>query len=662
MKSTRKRMPNAVWCLLLSFLCLALSIGCSDDSTTSEIPNDWIANLPETVDFDVTGGSKEIPLALSEGVNVEHVACILSEENRQWCDVKLEKGTLVVSVSPSAFARSAAIMLVYDAEHKSMVNVNQKSDFGAYFADESCSELRPGITDEEIERIPHEKMRELARELKAGRYDTEFRVADYRPYQHPSIKAATNKTAKYSLRDNVTGMYAEEGDELFIYLNNVYEGADISIIIQDVANGYGSGSSAPIALKEGLNRIIAPNSGLIYLMNHVEDDIPLLLDNADDATKRLVQAKTVKAHFIFGKVNGYFDLRKHATQEKWVEILNKAPWRDIDVLGDYMHLTWNVENFKGNNVSSNQGVTTDILKSIDNLDRMVWLEQEFSGMVKYNKIPANRVHLCIDYVTDSPNASDYRTVYGDGTGAAEIFCNPAKFPERLWGPAHEVGHVNQIRPGLKWAGMTEVTNNLLVLYVQTSFGAVCKLQNVGDGSVGNPTIEDGSKLYPASEFDKNKLNLYDVSKKLIIEGKRAHSLPNISSIIRETQLVPFWQLKLFFVDALGQKDFYHDLCEYYRTHSSPSNEGKNAGLDQLDFVRQVCRISGYNMLDFFEKWGFLKPVNTTLNDYSNKIFIITENQVKALKEEIEAAGYKTLAPDVHVEDITDDTWENFKQQ
>ena len=118
-------------------------------------------------------------------------------------------------------------------------------------------------------------------------------------------------------------------------------------------------------------------------------------------------------------------------------------------------------------------------------------------------------------------------------------------------------------------------------------------------------------------------------------------------------------MKLFFVDALGQEDFYHDLYEYFRTHSSPSNEGKNAGLDQLDFVRQVCRISGYNMLDFFEKWGFLKAVNTTLSDYSNKIFIITENQANALRKEIEAANYKLPTKDVT--EITDETWEGFKE-
>ncbi len=648
-------MPNAVWCLLLSFLCLFLNIGCDDDSTTGEIPSDWISDLPATIEFNVTGGSKEVSLTWSEGVNAAHVACILSEENREWCDVKLENNTLAVSVSPSAFARSAAITLVYDKDHKSVVYVNQKSDFSAYFTDESCSELKSGITDAEIEKIPHEKMRELARELKAGRYNTEFRVADYRPYQHPSIMAAKNKTGKYSLRDNPTGIYAEKGDELYIYLGNMYEGAQISIIIQDLNGGYNN--SQTIALKEGLNRVVAPIGGLIYLLNNVEEDIPLLLETEE--AKKAAAAKTISAHFISGKVNGYFDIRKHKTQERWVEILENAPYQDIDVLGDYSHITWNVEQFKGNNVQSNAGVITDIARTIKNCDDLVYKEQEFIGLVKYHKMFNNRMHFCLDYTAKSPNATDYRTVYSAGKSYAEIFCNPDKFPERLWGTAHEVGHVNQTRPGLKWAGMTEVTNNLKALYVQVYFGETCKLQGKGDASVSNPNIEGSAKLFAANEFDKKKMNLYELSTKYIIEGGRAHCLPNIDIDVRETQLVPLWQLKLYFVDALGQEDFYHDLYEYFRNNPSPSNEGKNAGLDQLDFVRQVCRISGYNMLDFFDKWGFLKPVNTNLNDYGTKPFMITEFQIDELKEEITAAGYAMPASNVH--EITDETWEDFKK-
>lgn len=50
--------------------------------------------------------------------------------------------------------------------------------------------------------------------------------------------------------------------------------------------------------------------GLIYILNHVGDDIPLRFEDADGNQKKVIEMKTVKVHFAMGKVNGYFDVRK----------------------------------------------------------------------------------------------------------------------------------------------------------------------------------------------------------------------------------------------------------------------------------------------------------------------------------------------------------------
>ena len=39
----------------------------------------------------------------------------------------------------------------------------------------------------------------------------------------------------------------------------------------------------------------------IYILNHVNDDIPLRLEDADNDQKRNIEAKTVKVHFANGK-------------------------------------------------------------------------------------------------------------------------------------------------------------------------------------------------------------------------------------------------------------------------------------------------------------------------------------------------------------------------
>lgn len=524
---------------------------------------------------------------------------------------------------------SCAEMEFYEAS-------NNKFDPTTIFADNMGLKLKDGVSEKQIKQIPNQFLKELGLALLSGSYDSSYRLADYRPYQHPSVMAATNKTSKYSLRDNPTGIYAKADETLAVFVGEIYDGGKISLLIQDLNGGYNN--SKTYELSEGYNEITVEVGGLIYILNHVNDDIPLRLEDADGNQKKNIEAKTVKVHIAMGRVNGYFDISKNKESD-WPLIRDNAKYQDIDVLGEYSHLTWRISDFKK--------YDTEITKTIENLDRLVYLEEEFMGLVKYDRMFNNRMHFSIDYKAASPNASDYRTVYNASDYYAEPFCKPSSFATRCWGPAHEVGHCNQTRPGLKWSGLTEVTNNIMSLFIQTSFGSPCKLLVDGCTLVD----ESGQKIGTFT-------NIYQGATELIINGKRPHCLPNISNITRETQLVPFWQLKLYMIDALGRKSFYHDLYEYFRTHESPSDKGENQGMNQLDFVRQVCAISGLNMLDFFEKWGFLYPVNTELNDYGNKKFEITKEQIEQLVNEIKGKGYPMAHPNVH--QITETNLSDYK--
>ena len=46
-----------------------------------------------------------------------------------------------------------------------------------------------------------------------------------------------------------------------------------------------------------------------------------------------------------------------------------------------------------------------------------------------------------------------------------------------------------------------------------------------------------------------------------------------------------------------------------------------------------------NLIEFFKAWGFLTPVNTTLNDYGSKKFVITQKDIDALELEIQSKKY-----------------------
>src|SRR5690606_38377441 len=140
--------------------------------------------------------------------------------------------------------------------------------------------------------------------------------------------------------------------------------------VQDLNVGFGNAKSYP--LQEGENRLNMDAGGLIYVQNLTADDIPLILES--EADKAAATAKSVDIHFVNAKVNGYFDLAKH-TSEDWSSILNNASYQDIDVLGLRSHITWTTENFRSFN--------TDIVSVLEKYDRLVYLESEFAGLEKY---------------------------------------------------------------------------------------------------------------------------------------------------------------------------------------------------------------------------------------------------------------------------------------
>lgn len=494
---------------------------------------------------------------------------------------------------------SCAEMEFYEASKNSF-------DITSIFKDPLCTCLKEGVTRKQIYQIPDSNLLQLGLALLDNTYDSSYRHAYFRPYQNPSIMARANKMSKYSMRDGVTGLYATAGKPLTVMVGSLYKNAAISLLIQDLNGGYNN--YKVYALQEGYNKIIPSVGGLIYVLNYTEDTVPLLLKTSE--SKKLASQKTVKIHFPMASVNGYFDISKNSEAD-WPDILKKATYQDIDVLGEYSHLTWRVSDFRKNN--------TNIIRTLKNLDDLVYKEEDWTGLVKYNKMFPNRMHICIDYKAKSPNSSDYRVVFNASDYYAQPFCDPDAFPSRCWGPAHEIGHSNQVRPGMKWAGMTEVTNNLMCLWEQEFLGRPCKL------------LVDGAQ-------DSYK-NYYERAINYIVLGKRAHCLPGESNIIRELQLVPFWQLKLYLVDVLGKKDFYRDLYEHYRMTPDLDTSSKTQGILQLDFVRQVCDIAKMNLIEFFKAWGFLTPVNTTLNDYGSKKFVITQKDIDALELEIQSKKY-----------------------
>ncbi|RNC63845.1 M60 family metallopeptidase [Proteiniphilum sp. X52] len=477
------------------------------------------------------------------------------------------------------------------------------------FTDLTCSELKPGVTAEDIVKISNNLYRNIALYLFNDIYPKEFRIQHYKAWPHPDDWAHANKTSTLSLLDNPTGISIAEGEEMVVFVGET-GGYPLNLKVQNLdkpgGDGYGNASYYP--LSKGINKFKARNKGLAYVFYHTPD---------------YQTAPPVTIHFATGKVNGYFDSRKHNAAD-WTRLVNAAVDDYFDVMGEHAHLTFPTAHFK--TYAANNGN-----QLIDAYDELVRLEKEFMGLMKYNRPTVNRAYFHAMYHSYFYSTA-YRTAYNiTGENERRVLLNVNELKKSPWGPAHEQGHTFQTRPGFKWHGMTEVSNNVHSLWVQTQWGNPSRIEQENQGRYNNRY----EKAFHNS-FVKNTPH------------------PGENDVF--CKLVSLWQLQLYFSNARGQEDTYKDLYEKVRT----SPDKPNAGEQQLEFVKMMCDVTRTDLTGFFRKWGYLSPFDQTIDDYGNARILITQSQIDRTVADIKAKNYPLLSE--KVEYICDSNWEVFKNR
>jgi hypothetical protein len=476
------------------------------------------------------------------------------------------------------------------------------------FTDETCSALRPDINRQTIDAIPNRFFRNIAVSLFEKNYPAEFRIQEYKPYPHPHKVAKANKTSTYSLLDNPTGIFVNEGEELVVFVGKT-GGENISLGLIDFEKGF---SVINIFLDEGANSFKSIGKGLLYVMYHTSNP----------------KAQPVKIHIASGTVNGYYDISKHSPSD-WRRLLDKAVDKHFDVVGKYAHLTFPTASFKT--------YTPDGNRLIQVYDSIAWLEQRFIGLEKYKNMNKNRMYSHVFYSNDrmSSYAFGYATsnrIAFTVNGMNEL-CNPDKLRSTaIWGPAHEVGHVNQTRPGFRWAGMVEVSNNVYSMYVQRAFGNKARLDDERDG---------------------NYNNRYEKGFTEIIARKAVHAdYPDVFC-----KLIPFWQLELYYSVVKNRSDFYADVHEQIRRRPDPTDDGTA----QLEFIRICCDVAREDLTDFFKAWGLLTAFDSEVKGYYDyyptEHFKCTQQQI----DEIVRYAKKYPKPTHNLQYIHEGCLEAFKQ-
>jgi len=475
------------------------------------------------------------------------------------------------------------------------------------FTNETCSELQPAITQETINNEKDSLFRNLATLMQRDNYQREFRIQEFKATMNPDIQAKENACTPFSRLDNPTGIMAEEGKP-FIFFAGKTNHTKVLLCIQNLdapkgEDGYG-GICYPV--HEGKNMIIPAESGLTYL----------LYTSAQPDT-----CQPIKIHFVSGKVNGYFDLSKHAS-ERWKEFLSKAGNKYFDVLGRYIHFTFETDDFRK--------YVADIVPLINLYDSIVIHEQEFEGLRKYNRMMKNRIYVNTSSVEGILFSAPYHIGFGKEYISENLDLNEIRSG---WGFPHELGHQLQVRPAMLWKGMTEVTNNIQSMDVQRW--------------LGNP-----SRLL--TEVKENYPNAYEGAMHQAFVLKKPYS--RIEDVF--CQLVPFWQLRLYEMDILGKQDFYMNLYEEAR--KLRETEMTNGKL-QLNFIYLCCKSAHQDLRPFFKDWGFMQPIHTIIDDYGKADMIITEQDIDEINRKIEALNLNEIPDDI-IKYITDGNIEIIKQK
>lgn len=431
-------------------------------------------------------------------------------------------------------------------------------------------------------------------------FEAAYRTRSYKAVEPVKELADRLMLSGYDIYENPTGIYFPEGAKVTVTLDGA-PSTPVKLYVKDFSE-----RGKPFdeyELKDGDNELTIGKSGLGYI--HYE---------ATDYKK----APEIKVTIKGGEVNGVFTDKDD--NETWKKLLANAKSPFMDLYGKHVHLAFPVKSLQ--EFCPDEGA-----ELLAFYDKVIAVEQKIIGFGYKTDRPRNHI-----FGRSVP--SGY--MFADGIGAGfnvntmkhvasmKSLMDPRHITFGFWGIAHEFGHVNQTRPGFKWLGMTEVTNNLMAM-------ACCYHINKPILRLEREPHNDGTMKIPGGYYNSfTKSALIDGEKWQMqaAEGDTGHSHVSGGNVF--VKLIPFWQLYLYTtVSGQANENFYPEFHLWLRTDRP---EAQNDGIYQLNFMKMACEINQQDLTDYFEAVGMLKPIDVEMKDYKTGRITITEEECKELRQ------------------------------
>lgn len=447
-------------------------------------------------------------------------------------------------------------------------NNTQEDKLLKVFKDITCTEVKEGVTEQDIQALGDNFFIDLARAIQHNAYsewEKDFRIREYEAYSEPAKWAEKLMTKRYSNLDNLTGIAVEKDDEVVVLVGDTH-GHDISIqcigeektsFLEDHEYPQTAASGDYYILKSGINKLKMKNRGQLFVMYNC------------DLTSH---PEPIKIHIPIGsgKVSGFFDFAEHKTDMKYAELLSKATDKYFGIRGDKIILYFHREKLQ-------EVVKNKILSAIHLWNDIIGWEQELMGIEDVRPNFFNNHIFAISPEGAYMWASEDRIAFVY-TKLGDILLkeNVMDKKDNVWGPAHEIGHIHQ--GAINWPSCTESSNNIFSNYVLYKLGKYC------------------SRGLEISKLAESYLQ----KQPWALLGTATHQNEDTELHMRMQ-----WQLWNYFHRLGNMPDFFPKLFKYLRANPLAATA---PGTAQMQYAKAVCTVANMDMTEFFERWGFFRTV------------------------------------------------------
>lgn len=575
--------------------------------------------VPGAANFTLTAGKD--PYTLSYGFedsgNVGlHAAASHSFKVVGW-DVSIpESQWIIVKADVNEAALTAARTKLAELADFSGANLQKvKNTLSIYFTDAGCTALKPeyaAMSDAELtgmmsqpaggsagNYIPLPAMiQEMALKVKNGTWghrEKEFRVYDYKPYSDDTQWNSNRFVGTgypFSPQTGPTGISLKRGEGAFIYVNT--KSLPTGVKLESMMTQGLDVTGPRQRLQPGLNVVTADADSHLFIVYTITD-----------TRKKLADVPAMQIHIEGGRVNGYFDITRGHTNADWADMeatLFKDPV--IHMKNKYYQFNMDLEGVKKQINRSEltkidaDGTPMAIEGVLKRWDELVKCERDLMGIDGYLD-RFNCMLSASSSSTGNPFASNYGTYY-PGVGD---YLNYQRFTRgtrndegaSIWVVAHETGHIHQ--NVINMAGDTEMSVNF--------FSQVYRWQQGTNVGRGRPLSNAMADFHRGAFRDE-----YDIW---------------IRSRI-------YFQLWLYYQLQGHHPNFYPELFAKLRNDPMTYSTNENAPISGLNnylkFAMFASDVAGEDLSEFFQFYGFFKPVTKhNTGDYHANWFTTTQADI-----------------------------------